>query len=327
MRLASLARDLRLGCALAAGLSAAGCAPDAGALGWRLTFAAGVPRERVRRVRARILRGTCESSLVLYEAQLPPGATDAPRPPELGAGRFAFEGVVTDASCGVLATGCAELELPREGSVEIVLRSVTPPRALCPITECADGVCGAPRDGGVDLGPPDTGPPDSGPPDSGPPDTGPPPVDGGSPRIPIARVAKVFRVMSVNWFRVAFTDQPGGPTAPTGAVLEDAHFWALPPPCRAGSVALHAFYAPEPGDPSHAFYTTRTTGPMGYVEAPVFACVPAAAGPGTTEIRQLSWPGAPAAAYYYTADPGEASEIAASGYGDDGVAFLGWAGP
>ncbi|MCC7537924.1 MAG: hypothetical protein IT379_16990 [Deltaproteobacteria bacterium] len=316
----------------------AACSSEPLALSWRFSFSEDVVRDRVHVVRARILGGGCASlDDVRYEAFAREDGRLPDPPPELGPGRFGFDGLATDTTCTVVAAGCVERTLPSEGALDVELSPVSPPRELCAASACSAGVCaGGLRDAGPDLGPPsDLGPP----PDLGPPDTGPIDLgrdlgrDAGSPRIPIARVHQGFSIGGMTYLRVAFTARPEEPGEPSGLPLDPEYFWAVPPgsdsdrPCPTGLAPLGAYYAPDRVDARQVYYTATGGPPAGYTAVPPFACVPLDPDVDTIDIRQLSRPGAPAAEFYYTHQSSEVMELTGLGYDDDGVAFRGYRGP
>lgn len=172
------ARALTIGITLAGGVLAIdGCQPAVGRLSWEIVFADPALGMRAARVEGRILTGGCSSTSVRYAAEAGRGETP-PMPPRLEAGRYGLEGRARDASCIEFATGCVDVELPRDDGMTIrVTLAASSERALCPGAMCASGACGAadagPADAG-DTGPGDTGPGDAGPGDAGTRDTGAP---------------------------------------------------------------------------------------------------------------------------------------------------------
>ncbi len=160
----------RLGLAALAGLPLLASSCVTGPVEWRVRFLNGSDRMTARVVEARVRRDTCDGEIV-WSGTIPQGrALEGMGVPGLLPGRYALEAVATDAECRTLASGCALVDAPFRGTVELALTS-RPGPALCEPTSCRDGVCDCALGGCADAGPPDGGRPDAWTPfDVGPPD-------------------------------------------------------------------------------------------------------------------------------------------------------------
>lgn len=151
-----------------AALAAVGCGDDAFDLAWRVVPGPGVDAGAVRLVEASIRQQGCDGD-VLWAAQSAPGGRFAPGPPALEPGRWGFAARVLDASCRWIASGCAELSLPRSADAEVdVVVDMIAPEATCAPGDCVEGRCGSSDAGpGQDAGGLDAGSDDAGERDAG----------------------------------------------------------------------------------------------------------------------------------------------------------------
>ena len=132
-------------------LSIASCnAPTESA--WRVRFGGdgGVVGESAVRVRLRVLVDSCESTAVVYDADIS-RSESVPPFGEIGEGTFAFEATARDAECRIVARGCVVRALPPVGGdIVTVLEAVSPAVPACAASACTDGRCASTRtDAGV----------------------------------------------------------------------------------------------------------------------------------------------------------------------------------
>ena len=146
-----MSRALRSGFLLVFVVFAASCGAPTEAT-WRVRFSGdgGVVGESAVRVRLRVLVDSCESTAVVYDADI---ARDESVPPfgEIGEGTFAFEATARDAECRIVARGCVVRALPPVGGdIVTVLEAVSPALPACAASACAEGRCASTRtDAGV----------------------------------------------------------------------------------------------------------------------------------------------------------------------------------
>ncbi len=150
--------------ALAASLLLAACS-DAGPAAWRVRFAEGsAPRGTVL-VHGEVREGGCDGR-VRFATDVRSGGPDGMSPGALPAGRYGFHAEARTANCEVIAEGCAEVTLPTDGAIVVVLDG-SARRAACTADSCRDGVC-ATADMGTDAAAGDAGQDDAGQDDAGP---------------------------------------------------------------------------------------------------------------------------------------------------------------
>jgi len=174
-------------------LAAAACTSQPRRLDWRISAPDPDLRSRIVSVRARILEGGCEGTIVRHETAFrvtggdDGSGIDVERPPTLGPGEYSFTAVGLDASCTRVAHGCITERLPfgdGRGDITVTLSSAAEV-AACHPRRCHEGLCtegdagqldAGPMDGGVrdDAAPGDAGPAEGGPGDAGDGSVGPP---------------------------------------------------------------------------------------------------------------------------------------------------------
>ena len=95
-------------------------------LAWSVSFANSGTATRTDYVEVQILRGSCESGMSVYRAEV--GRTgSAPVPPNLPAGDYALWGRAVSEDCQAVARGCVEVTLPANNvSFDVVLNDVIP---------------------------------------------------------------------------------------------------------------------------------------------------------------------------------------------------------
>ncbi|MFK7986975.1 MAG: FG-GAP repeat domain-containing protein [Sandaracinaceae bacterium] len=163
----------------------AGCDAEPRPHLWRVAFDDDATRDASQLVEVQIRTGGCDGEVV-FQTVVRRDAEGMPAP-ALSPGIYGVEATAFDGACGIVASQCVEVELPRDpAEVDIVLADGG--RMPCG-GMCTDGVCvpcgpggcemdaGPDPDGGLDAGP--DGGTDAGPIDAGPIDGGPP----GAPRI------------------------------------------------------------------------------------------------------------------------------------------------
>ena len=120
-----------------------GCG-DTTSAAWRVRFEGdgGAVVAGAVRVRLRVLRGGCEGTDLVYEADVA-RADAVPVFGEIGEGAFGFEAVARDATCTIVARGCVAGSLPLAAGEELVtsLAPVSGAAPLCAPSECVDGRC------------------------------------------------------------------------------------------------------------------------------------------------------------------------------------------
>ncbi|MGB0679990.1 MAG: RCC1 domain-containing protein, partial [Polyangiales bacterium] len=123
--------------ALCVSLNACGDAPPTSE--WRLRFSDAALGQQSRFIEARILRGGCSGTEVVYHAEF---AIDdpGPVPPALPAGTYGFVARARDEGCRWIAEGCSEVALPRDEPTEIELQGMAQVDA-CGGTVCSAGQC------------------------------------------------------------------------------------------------------------------------------------------------------------------------------------------
>jgi len=126
-------------------VTSTGCDEGARGLHWQISFASSETGGRAAGIEARILRGNCASTDVVFESGFAP--TEAgPQPPVLSPGAYAFAATARGPRCRTIAEGCAPVTLPLpDGSdIETVLID-SPGGTSCAASElCQDGVCVSP---------------------------------------------------------------------------------------------------------------------------------------------------------------------------------------
>jgi len=127
-------------------LATVACAPQD--LDWAIRFEPATLSSTVVRLDARILKGPCPGTEVLWNETVHPGG-GVDEPPELPEGTYCFGARAGDAACQWFAAGATEAVLPREGAITVVVRAQTP-ESNCTAT-CEAGLCGGgSTDAGVD---------------------------------------------------------------------------------------------------------------------------------------------------------------------------------
>jgi len=114
---------------------------------WRIRFGGdgGVVGETAVRVRLRVLVDSCESTAVVYDADIS-RTESVPAFGEIGEGTFAFEATARDAECRIVARGCVVRALPPVGGdIVTVLDAVSPAVPACAASACVEGRCTATR--------------------------------------------------------------------------------------------------------------------------------------------------------------------------------------
>jgi hypothetical protein len=129
----------------------AGCEAGPRELDWTYRFEPATLRATARTIEARILRGGCTSTEVVYGVTFALDEGSGMTPPRLASGRFGFDVRALDSSCAVVAHGCEPLDLPlgtRQLSVPLLATGTMAPP--CDAARCRDGFCEGlpPADGG-----------------------------------------------------------------------------------------------------------------------------------------------------------------------------------
>jgi hypothetical protein len=116
-----------------------GCLPQS--LDWEAQLEDASLSRRVALAEARILRGGCDGADTeeVFVSELTAGF-QGPEPPELAPGTYGFSIRVRGIHCQWFAAGCETVELPRDGTVRVVLESI-PEEDACD-GGCVDGRCG-----------------------------------------------------------------------------------------------------------------------------------------------------------------------------------------
>ena len=142
-------RTAALGLLLAAG---AGCTASPRPLAWRVRFDSAAARDATVSIEAWIARGACGSADKAYgPVSIARGEPLPSVPPTLAPARYAFVARALDASCRVVAAGCAEAQLPQPSDSEVTTVMLASPGAVaCPADACVAGRCtGVLRDAGA----------------------------------------------------------------------------------------------------------------------------------------------------------------------------------
>jgi len=152
-------------------LAGAGCTTSPRPLTWRVRFDSAATRDATVSIEAWIARGGCGSEDKAYgPVSIARGEPLPSVPPTLASARYAFLARALDASCHVVATGCAEAQLPQPSGSEVTtVMLAAAGDVACPADVCVAGRCSPFM---RDAGPGDDG--------SSPLDGSPPPVDAAS---------------------------------------------------------------------------------------------------------------------------------------------------
>ena len=152
MRVKQAAPGWRVPAALAALAAASGCASEPQSVEWRCEVAEGAVAEPVSAVEARVLRGGCASTDVVYATSFAPGE-GAPRPPVLQPGRYGLQCRFGDSRCRWVAERCQDVVLPLGDRADLtVIAGAATPVAACDEEMCLDGLCTGPDGGTADAG-------------------------------------------------------------------------------------------------------------------------------------------------------------------------------
>ena len=131
---------VRLRCVALLSIAGAALGCQTNDLDWEIRIEPAALRDRVARLDARIVRGDCTSSDVVWDETIHP--TRPTRDvPELDEDTWCFEARAGDASCSWIAEGSTRLDLPYDvdGPVVVVLAE-TAPAPNCTAT-CMAGLC------------------------------------------------------------------------------------------------------------------------------------------------------------------------------------------
>src|SRR5687768_6065210 len=135
--------------ALGIAIVVSSCGPRT--LTWEFELDEEIPRRRIARIEASILRGGCDGE-PLYQADFARDS-NAAAPPELPDGRYGFSGSATDWDCAMVAEGCIEVDVPAEQVLVPLMRVATPDpecdsgceQGRCTgeqeCSDCASGMC------------------------------------------------------------------------------------------------------------------------------------------------------------------------------------------
>ncbi|MCS6800043.1 MAG: C-type lectin domain-containing protein [Myxococcota bacterium] len=123
------------------------------------------------RLRGRVWGGGCPAAsdsrrTIRFETEFPVADPSlARRPAPMPKGRYGLEVSAIDPTCAVVARGCTEVVLPRDGSVEVRLTATSEPacphEARCEHGRCQPATLDAGLDAGADGGRPDAHGPDA----------------------------------------------------------------------------------------------------------------------------------------------------------------------
>ena len=122
-------------------------------LDWSYRFASSEVRARTSLMEARISADACEDIHgegrdIQFLSELPPGGTSATAFPPLPPGRWSFYIQARDESCGRIAEGCVEVDLPGEEAEIVVTLEAVDPVYGCYGACAGGGACAYDADGG-----------------------------------------------------------------------------------------------------------------------------------------------------------------------------------